>query len=104
MGCPLVTVRGATLAGRLGAAMLESAGVPELVADSVDGFVATAIALAVDAERRRTLRERLLRHRGSAASSATTFARRLEHAFRVAVDRHAAGLEPAHIDVPATVS
>ena len=59
-GCPLVSWRGTTFAGRVAASLLEAVGLPELVARDVDDYVPLATALARDGERRRRLRDYLL--------------------------------------------
>ena len=59
-GCPLVTWRGETFAGRVAASLLNAVGLPELVASDIEGYVALAIALAEDAARRRRLHDYLL--------------------------------------------
>lgn len=55
-GCPLVTMRGETFAGRVAASLLHAVGLPELVTDNVDGYVSAAVALARSAEERARLR------------------------------------------------
>lgn len=64
MGVPAVTLPGDRWLGRMGAGMLTSLGLPELIAIDEDGYVAAAAALAADRRRladlRRTLRPRLL--------------------------------------------
>ena len=66
-GCPLVTFRGDTFPGRVAASLVTAAGLPELVARDVDGYVELAIALARDEPRRRALRD-LLEIRGRASA------------------------------------
>ncbi|OAN50319.1 hypothetical protein A6A04_02675 [Paramagnetospirillum marisnigri] len=64
MGVPVVTLRGATMAGRWGASMLTSLGLPELIAESPAHYVEIALALAADGNRnparRHGLRHKLL--------------------------------------------
>lgn len=48
MGVPVVTLRGPTHAGRVGASLLAAAGHPEWVAADADEYVAIAAALAAD--------------------------------------------------------
>lgn len=64
MGVPVVTLAGNTHGHRVGKALVIAVGMQELVAYTADEFVSKATALAADlnalAERRRTLRERLL--------------------------------------------
>ena len=80
-GLPTVTVEGDTFRGRQSAAILRRAGVPDAICADADGYVATAIALGRDRERREHLRRRLLD--GAAAvfddpAPATAFAALLE--------------------------
>jgi predicted O-linked N-acetylglucosamine transferase (SPINDLY family) len=52
---PIVTTPGPLMRGRHSAAILQMMGVTETVADTLDGYVATAVRLAKDAELRRAL-------------------------------------------------
>jgi protein O-GlcNAc transferase len=58
-GCPVLTWRGETFAGRVAASLLHAVSLPELIAEDVAGYVNAAIALALDADARRRLREHL---------------------------------------------
>ena len=58
-GVPMLTCRGATFAGRVGASVLLQAGLPELVADSLEDYRIRLLALAADAAALRRLREHL---------------------------------------------
>jgi predicted O-linked N-acetylglucosamine transferase (SPINDLY family) len=64
MGVPVVTLRGAAHAGRVGASLLKAIGAEDLVCNSADEFVVVAAGLARDlvglAARRAGLRRRLL--------------------------------------------
>ncbi len=64
-GVPMLTCRGNTFAGRVGASLLLAAGLPELVADSLDEYRACLLALIAD---RATLR----RHRAYLEASRGT--------------------------------
>ncbi len=55
-GCPLVTWRGETFAGRVAQSLLVAVGLPELAARDVDDYVALAVDLARDDARRARLR------------------------------------------------
>jgi predicted O-linked N-acetylglucosamine transferase (SPINDLY family) len=59
VGCPVLTLEGATFAGRVASSLVSAAGLPELVAPSVEGYIAQAIALAGDADARSRLRAHL---------------------------------------------
>ncbi len=81
MGCPIVTLTGRSFAARMAGALLTAAGLPELITQSVDDYVALAVALARDPARRQALRMQLEGVRSSGALFDTTrFARNLEQA------------------------
>lgn len=85
MGVPVVTLAGDRHASRVGASLLNTIGLPELVASSQDEYVAIAAGLAKDRGRlaslRSELRQLLL---GSAMCNAQAHTRRLEAALRKA--------------------
>jgi protein O-GlcNAc transferase len=56
MGVPVITAMGSRHAARVGASLLHAAGLGEMVAADVDGYVALARSLARDAGHRRELR------------------------------------------------
>ena len=83
MGVPVVTLRGSTGVGRAGASILSNAGMPELIADSPDAYVATAKLLATDLPRLARIRSDLRRQmRHSPLMDGAQFARDVEEAFR----------------------
>lgn len=83
MGVPVISLRGDRHAGRVGASILEHAGLAELVAETGDAYQALAIELARDPARlaslRHGLRERMSQ---SALMDLTGFTRTLEDAYR----------------------
>lgn len=83
MGVPVVTWRGDRHAGRVGASLLAAVGLDELVAPSLEAYVALARDLAGEPERlaalSRSLRERL---KASPLVDARGLARVLEAAYR----------------------
>jgi predicted O-linked N-acetylglucosamine transferase (SPINDLY family) len=83
MGVPVITWRGDRHASRVGASLLSQLALDELIAEDLDGYVATAAALAADRPRlaglRATLRDRLI---GSPLGDAKGFTRALESAYR----------------------
>jgi predicted O-linked N-acetylglucosamine transferase (SPINDLY family) len=92
-GCPVLTWRGDTFAGRVGASLLAAVGLEELVADDVAGYVRTAVALARNPEEQRRLRATLAgAGRASALfdTAATTAA--LEAAYRTMADQYRRGV------------
>lgn len=88
MGVPVVTLAGSHHAARVGASILSSIGMKELVAGTLEEYLSIAEQLAHDPQRlagiRLTLRERLLK---SPLCDATTFARRMEAAYVAMLDR-----------------
>ena len=83
MGVPVLTMRGETAAGRLGASLLIHAGLSDLVAETRGRQVEAAVALARDSERlaelRRTLRDKI---KTSPLGDGARLARELEAAYR----------------------
>ena len=85
MGRPVVTLRGDTLVGRQGAAILAAAGLGDLVAADLEAYRDLAVGLAADFARRTQLAETLRdRIRASPLGDTQTFTRRLESLFEAA--------------------
>ncbi|HET9701352.1 MAG TPA: tetratricopeptide repeat protein [Burkholderiales bacterium] len=83
MGVPVVSLRGATHASRMGWSLLSAAGLPEIATASPGEFVAAAAALASDAERLAALRRELRgRFEASPLRDEAGFTRSLELAYR----------------------
>jgi protein O-GlcNAc transferase len=60
VGTPVITVEGQFMRGRQTAAMLRLLGVDELIGRDIDSYVKAAVSLSRDADRRESLRARLL--------------------------------------------
>ncbi len=92
MGVPVVTLAGDRHAGRVGASLLTRIGHADLVAETTDGYVETAVRLASDLDglpaRRLALRDRMIL---SALCDAAGFARDVEAAYRAMWRRWCAG-------------
>jgi predicted O-linked N-acetylglucosamine transferase (SPINDLY family) len=83
MGVPVIALRGDRHAGRVGVSLLSHIGLPELVAASLDDYVAAAAALAADPDRLATLRAGLRRRLiASPIGDPQRFTRALEDAYR----------------------
>jgi predicted O-linked N-acetylglucosamine transferase (SPINDLY family) len=83
MGVPVVTLAGATHAGRVGASLLGAVGLAELIVGDREAYVATAVELARDRGRRAALRAGLRqRLANSPLMDGAGYARRLESAYR----------------------
>jgi predicted O-linked N-acetylglucosamine transferase (SPINDLY family) len=98
-GCPVLTCRGQTFASRVAASLLSAVGLPELVCDDVESYVAKAVALARNPVERRRLRT-FLEGAGRASplfdTGATT--RSLEAAYLAMADQYSRGVrEPIRI-------
>ncbi len=82
-GVPVVAWRGDRWVSRTSATLLEAAGLDDLVANDVAGYVSVATQLARDIDRlktmRRNMRDRLL---GSRACDTAGFARSMENLYR----------------------
>jgi len=100
-GLPVLTCRGRSFASRVGASLLGTLGLPELVAASLDDYARTARALARDPARLTILRQRLAGLRDTSPLFATgTYCRHLETAYLAMMERYRHGLPPASFDVP----
>ena len=101
-GLPVLTCQGDAFAGRVGASLLQAAGLPELVAGSLGEYEALATALALDPQRLQQLRLRLERNRDTCPLFDTTrFSRHLESAYQVMWDRFERGMPAQSFAVPA---
>ncbi len=96
MGVPVVTLPGPTFAGRHSATHLTNAGLPELVVESWEQYLAKAMQLANDLEdlesKRKTLRSQLQQ---SPVCDAHRFARHLNTALRAIWQRYCEDKAPA---------
>lgn len=102
MGTPGVTCPGIDFQNRVGASLLRSVGLDELVVPDAAAYEAMAIALFHDRARLAALRERLLARRLQVAPfDVAGQVQALEKAFRHMRQRFADGLPPAPFDVAA---
>jgi len=84
MGVPVITLAGTLHAGRVGATLLDSVGLSELVAGDDDAYVEIACKLASDGERLRQMRSGLReRMRASPLCDVKGMASVLENEYRV---------------------
>lgn len=99
-GLPVVTRLGECFASRVAASLLQTLGLPELIAASQDAYESLAISLAVDARRLGRIRQRLEQGRLTAPLFDTALTtQHLETAYRQIYDRHHAGLPPEDLQV-----
>ncbi|MGV8936234.1 MAG: glycosyl transferase [Allorhizobium sp.] len=100
-GLPVLTVKGHSFAARVSQSLLQAIDLPELVADDDEEFCRRAVELAGDPGRLALLQQRLAANRLTAPLfDSERFARHLECAYELMIDRARAGLAPHLIDVP----
>ena len=100
-GLPVLTLAGDTFASRVAASLLQTIGLPELVAPDVAAYESLALALAASPERLADLRRRLQAQRTHAPLFDTPrYTRQLETAYEAMWRRHEQGLAPTHIALP----
>lgn len=94
-GLPVLTCRGATMASRLAATLVECAGLPDLVVADLNAYESRALSLAGDAAALSGVRQRLAKaKRVAPLFAAGDRVRAVERAFVAMVERHRAGLPP----------
>lgn len=99
-GLPVLTKRGTNFASRVSESLLNSAGLPELVAADGAAFVDMAVELANDRGRLACYRDHLNANRRTLPLfDSEKFCRDLERAYEILIARAKAGLEPDHVDV-----
>ncbi|HYM18085.1 MAG TPA: tetratricopeptide repeat protein [Micropepsaceae bacterium] len=81
-GVPVLTCKGNSFAGRVGASLLSAVGLPELITDSLEAYEALALRLARNEDDLATLRTKLAANRLTRPLFDTArFTRNLERAF-----------------------
>ncbi|WP_154665000.1 O-linked N-acetylglucosamine transferase, SPINDLY family protein [Allorhizobium undicola] len=101
-GLPMLTRRGQSFAARVSQSLLAAIGLPELVAENREDFIARAIAYAHDGAAVRELKRRLAENRAIKPLFDTQrFTRHLEQGYEMMAERARLGLAPDHIDVAA---
>jgi len=101
-GLPVVTRAGQSFASRVGASLLTTLGMPELIVEDETAYQSLAIDLAQDPAHRRVLRDKLAASRDSSPLfSGSALARPVEVAFRAIADRYKAGKPAAALNIAA---
>ena len=99
-GVPVLTCPGETFASRVGASLVTSVGLPELIMPNLDAYRRRAVELACDRQALSELREKLERNRPTAPLfDARRFVANLERAYRAMWEIHASGRQPRAVDV-----
>ncbi|WP_329742725.1 tetratricopeptide repeat protein [Dyella sp. A6] len=98
-GCPVLTLRGDTFAGRVAASLLQHLGLPELITDDEESFIATAVQLGNNRLARTALRHYLSQQRkASPLFDMQGFAADFQRAVRWMSARYRIGRPPADHD------
>jgi predicted O-linked N-acetylglucosamine transferase (SPINDLY family) len=97
-GVPVLTCRGNAFAGRVGASLLQAAGLSELVTETLDAYEALAVSLARAPERLSALRRQLANDRPPLFDTART-TRHIESAYAEMLARHTRGEAPADFSI-----
>lgn len=99
-GCPLLTQAGQTFAGRVAASLLHHAGLPELITEDEDSFVALAVSLGGNHEALQLLRHHLAQQRrGGRLFDMDGYASDFRRAVQAMVARRRIGRPAADIDI-----
>jgi len=98
-GLPVLTLPGESFASRIGASLLNSIGVSELIAGSVAQYVELAIRLANSPRDYASVLDKVSAGRSSSLFDCPTYTKNLEQALGQAFDRHLAGQPPCNLDV-----
>ncbi len=99
-GLPVLTMRGATAVSRVSASILETAGLSDLVVDSLDDYYGLALEMAREPQRLLAMRRRVNIARESQLFDAARYRRRVEKAYALMLERQWRGEPPASFDVP----
>jgi predicted O-linked N-acetylglucosamine transferase (SPINDLY family) len=103
-GLPVLTCRGDTFAGRVGASLLQSVGLPELITSSLADYAALALWLAQDPALLGEIRKRLAENRLSRPLFDTDLSRRhIEIAYTAMWRLHQRGESPRSFKVEPSV-
>ncbi len=99
MGCPQLALLGPHFPGRVSTSVVRAAGLPELVATTEAEYEALVLHLAQNPAALAAQRARVAGARQAPLFDTPRFTRTLEAACHAMVERHRAGLPPAHLDI-----
>ncbi|MET3651648.1 O-linked N-acetylglucosamine transferase family protein [Dyella japonica] len=99
-GCPVLTCTGHTFAGRVATSLLQQLGLPELICEDEEAFIAMATQLGNDREALATLRQHLSQQRTqSSLFDMKGFAGDFRRALQAMSARYRIGRKPADLDL-----
>ena len=100
-GVPVLTLQGRHFASRVASSLLLNHGLPEMVASSVDDYIARAVALGNDPAALAVLKQKVQANKKTAPLfDVKRYVRDMEKAYELVWARHLAGDPPAPIAVP----
>jgi protein O-GlcNAc transferase len=100
VGLPILTLAGATFAGRVAASLLHAAGLPAMVTHSVDAYEALALKLAREPATLAAIKAKLRANRDNCALFDTVrITRNLEALYTKMCERSQQGLPPATLSL-----
>ena len=95
MGLPVISCLGNTFGSRIGASLLKTVGLPELITTDLNHYQRLAVHLANNPDELQSYRDRLAENRMTSPLFDTTrFVRNLERAYRSMWENHVAGNPP----------
>lgn len=100
VGCPVLTYLGKTFPSRVAGSILLAFGLPELITASPDAYFDLAKQLALDANKLRTIRQKVAAHRDTQALfDIDRYTTHIEQLYQQMYQRHQDGLPPAHLEL-----
>jgi len=100
MGLPVLTLKGNSYPSRMASSIIHSVNMPELITSSQEDYESLAIELAIDLEKLKIIKDKLLSNLSTAPLYDTPlFTKSLESAFSKMYDSYQKGLDPDHIYV-----
>jgi len=100
MGLPVLTCIGKSYSARMGASILSSLNLPELITTTSKEYEALAVELATNPEKFKALKDKLTSNLSTAPLFDTSlFTRNIESAYTTMYERHRQGLAADHIYV-----
>lgn len=100
MNLPLLTLTGTTFPGRVATSLLKNLNLPELITETAEDYVNTAIEFAQNRVKLLEIKNKLSSNLNTGSLfNAEQFTKNLEHAYRVIFERHQNGLPPDHINI-----
>jgi len=98
MGLPVLTCLGNSFASRMGASLLSSVNLPELITTTQEEYESFAIELALDPEKFKVIKDKLVNNLPSAPLYNTLlFTKHLESSYSAMYEKYHQGLDPDHI-------